>query len=193
MPRIFSPDENYNSTQGYVDFVNGAAVLAASETAAIAFFNAEGYTVDAAKDYLTPFDTLTLEQIQDICDYAGISWDAHDSKYTVIRKLEVGMDSGMTSALTVTSTKGAQAGKSTIAVSKGAAAAGNVYKYKIADAAAPKLYYGDKADSTWTTIATGTELTDLTTGHKLGLVECLADGSFVYGYGSVTIDATPGD
>ena len=58
MPRIFAPNEGVNTNAGTVDFVNGAAAVAVTETEAIALFTAAGCDIDTSKNALTALDTL---------------------------------------------------------------------------------------------------------------------------------------
>ena len=189
MPRIFSALEG-NTSAGFVDFVNGAAAVPAAATSAIAYFTAAGYTVDASKNTLTVFDTLTEAQLRDICAYTGVAVLAGDTKAQVVRKLETGINTDMIIALTVTSVQTAVLGESTITVTAPAKGATNIYKYKAA-VAAPVLLYGDEPDATWKTFASGADITPLTTDEHIAVVECNAAGDFVLGYGEVVIAATP--
>lgn len=190
MPRIFAPNEDYNSNAGAVDFVNGAAAVAATETSAIAYFTAEGCDIDTSKNALTPLDRMTREDLDDIASYLGITLVPADGKADVIKDIEDLISTHLLGALTVTSTDTAQAGESVIAVTDALDAPTNIHKYK-AGAAATALRYGDAPDSTWTTFTSGDTLTGLTTGHHCSVVECNAAGTFVYNYGDVVIDATP--
>jgi hypothetical protein len=192
MPRIFAPKEDYNATQGYVDFVNGAAALPSTATAGIAYFTDEGFTVDTSKNALTAMDELTREQIDGISSYLGVALDPADTKAQVIRKIETAVSTLKIGTLTVTTTDTEVLGESVIAVTNPAKGATNIYKYKAAAAASP-LLYGDTPDSTWKTFASGDTLAGLSTGHHCSVVECNAAGTFVYNYGDVVIDATPGD
>lgn len=189
MPRIFAVKDDYTSIDA--GFVNGAGDVPVTDTAAIAWYTANGFTVDTSKNTLTVFDTLTEDQIRAICAYTGVTVLAGDTKAQVIRKLETGISTDTLISLTVTSVQTAEAGHSTITVTAPAKAVGtNIYKYKSA-AAAPTLLYGDCPDTTWTTFASGADITPLTTGHHIAVVECDATGAFVYGYGEVVVDATP--
>jgi hypothetical protein len=189
MPRIFAPKEDYNANQGYVDFVNGAAALPVTATAGIAYFTAEGFTVDTSKNALTAMDELTREQIDGISSYLGVALVPADTKAQVIRKIETAVSALKLGALTVASTDTLVEGESVIAVTE-ALTGTNIHKYKAAAAASP-LLYGDTPDSTWKTFTSGATLTGLTTGHHCSVVECKVDGTFVYKYGDVVIDATP--
>ena len=190
MPRIFAPNEDYTSTQNYLNFTNGAAAVAASDTGAIAYFAAELCTIDTNKNALTVMDTMTRAQINGISAYLGVALDPTDTKAQVIRKIEAAVSALKIITLTVTSTKTAEADKSTIAVTAPALGATHIYKYKAA-VAAPVLLYGDEPDATWKTFASGADITPLTPGDHIAVVECNAAGDFVLGYGEVVIAATP--
>ena len=189
MPRIFSALEGSTSA-GFVDFVNGAAAVPATATSAIAYFTAAGYTIDTNKNTLTVMDTMTRAQINGISSYLGVPLDPTDTKAQVIRKIETAVSPLKIITLTVTSTKTAVADKSTIAVTNPALGANHIYKYKAA-VAAPVLLYGDEPDATWKTFASGADITPLTTGDHIAVVECNAAGDFVLGYGTAEIAATP--
>ena len=190
MPRIFAPNEEYTSTQNYLNFTNGAAAVAATDTDAIAYFTAEDCTIDNSKHKLTVMDTMTREQINGISAYLGGALDPDDTKAGVIRKIETAVSALKLGApLTVASTDTTEAGESVIDVTE-ALTGTNIHKYKAAAAASP-LLYGDTPDSTWKTFTSGATLTGLTTGHHCSVVECKVDGTFVYKYGDVVIDATP--
>lgn len=171
MPRIFAVDPAYNSTQGYVDFVNGAAAIPATSTAAIAYFTAEGFTIDTNRNTLSPFDTLTEDKLREICAYAGTAVLAGDTKYQVIRKLETGLSAISLTALTVASVAhAADMGKTTVTIAE-AVGAGNTYYYKIA-AAAPAPLYGDEVDSTWTACTSPLHVAS-TTGLNITVVRAV--------------------
>ena len=187
MPRIFSALEGSTSA-GFVDFVNGAAAVPAAATSAIAHFTAAGYTIDTNKNTLTAMDTMTRAQIDGISAYLGVALVPADTKAQVIRKIEVAVSALKIFTLTVTSTKTAEANKSTIAVTNPAKGATNIYKYKAA-VAAPVLLYGDEPDATWKTFTSGAVITPLTDGEHIAVVECNAAGDFVLGYGTIEIDA----
>lgn len=191
MPRIFAPLEG-NTSAGAVDFVNGAAAVPATATYAIAYFTGAGYTVDNSKNALTAMDTMTRAQIDGISSYLGVALVPADTKAEVIRKIETAVSALKRGTLTVTTTDTEVLGESVIAVTNPEKGATNIYKYKAAAAASP-LLYGDTPDSTWKTFASGDTLAGLTTGHHCSVVECNAAGTFVYNYGDVVIDATPGD
>ena len=189
MPRIFAPNEGYNANQSETVFYNGAAAVAASETAAIAYFTAEGFDIDTSKNALTPLDKLSRDDLDDVATYLGITLVPADGKVDVVKDIEDLISTHLIGALTVTSTDTANAGESVIAVAE-ALTGTNIHKYKAA-AAATALRYGDAPNSTWTTFTSGDTLTGLTTGHHCSVVECNAAGTFVYNYGDVVIDATP--
>ena len=189
MPRIFSVKQDYNSVD--TGFENGAADVAATNARAIAYFTAEGFTVDTTKNTLTEMDKMTRTQLDAISSYLGVALVPGDTKAVLIGKIEAAVSTLKLISLTVTSVQTAEAGHSTITVTAPAkAAVTNIYKYKSA-AAAPSLKYGDEPDATWVTFASGADITPLTTAHHCAVVECNAAGTFVVGYGEVVVDATP--
>lgn len=192
MPRIFAPNEDYNATQGAVDFVNGAAAVAADATEAIAYFTAEHYDIDTAKDALTAMDTLPRATINAIATYLGIALVQGDGKMDVINDIEDWIsaikwaDAAYT--LTVASTDGAVLGDSDIAITAPNPRLGTAFYYKTHATTAPAIRYMDKLPATgWTLITTGTDIT-ATTGHKIAVVDVNAAG-YVVSYGSDTIDS----
>lgn len=185
MPRVFSTDPHYNSSQGHVDFVNGAAALPASATGAIAYFTAEGFTIDTSKNALTPYDTLTLAQIRAICDFLGCAYLVGDTKAQVIRKLETSLSAKYIGALTVASIAGTASGDTNITVTE-ALTGTNVHKYKTHATTAPAILYGDHVDATWLALTSGADIT-ATTGHKIAVVECDPVTGFVYKRGTANI------
>jgi hypothetical protein len=189
MPRIFAPNEEWDYNQGDYEVFNGAFAIPATETAAIAYFTAEGFDVDTSKNALTPLDKLSRDDLDDIATYLGITLVPADGKMDVVKDIEDLISTHLLGALTVSSTDTAVLGESVIAVTE-ALTGTNIHKYKAA-AAATALRYGDAPDSTWTTFTSGATLTGLTTGHHCSVVECNAAGTFVYKYGDVVIDATP--
>ena len=191
MPRIFAPNEDWDYNQGDYEVFNGAFAIPATETAAIAYFTAEGFDVDTSKNALTPLDKLSRDDLDDIATYLGIALVPGDGKMDVVKDIEDLISTHLRVTLTVTTTETAKAGESVIAVTEALDAPTNIHKYKAA-AAATSLRYGDAPDSTWTTFVSGATLTGLTTGHHCSVVECNAAGTFVYNYGDVVIDATPG-
>lgn len=182
MPRIFAPNEAYNSTQGYVDFINGAAAVPATATEAIAFFTAKGLDVDVSKHALTVLDTLTRAQLNAIATYFGITLDPADGKLEVIRDIEAFVSTAKLTALTVTSVAGTAQGDTKITVA-GEGAGQLVYKVTT-DALTPlyKDYAGD-----WTEFTDGDDIT-AATGKKINVAEINADG-YIVGFGSQTVTA----
>lgn len=188
MPRIFAPNETYNSTAGAVDFVNGAAAVSEKSANAIALFTALGFDVDHNKNILTALDTLTADQIRALCDYQGIAYLPADDKYAVIRKFETSVSTAKLGALTVASVAhGATMGKTVITVTEPLTGT-NVHKYKTNAAIAPAPLYGDIADSTWTVMTSGAVAgITATTGHLITVVECDVLTGFIYKSGNDTV------
>ena len=182
MPRIFAPNEAFNSTQGYVDFVNGAAAVPASASAAIAFFTAEGFDVDASKHALTVLDTLTRAQLDAIAAYCGITLVPADGKYEVIRDIEAFVSTAKLTALTVTSVAGTDQGDTKITV---AGEGTGQLVYKITDAALTPLYKDYAGD--WTEFTDGDDIT-AATGKKVNVAEIDANG-YILGFDSETVTA----
>lgn len=182
MPRIFAPHEGFNSTQGYVDFVNGAAAVSASASAAIAFFTAKGFDMDNSKHVLTELDKLSRAQLNAIAAYCGIALVPADGKLEVIRDIEAFVSTAKLTALTVTSVAGTESGDTKITV---AGESTGQLKYKISDAALNPLYKDYAGD--WTSFADGADLT-AATGKKINVAEINADG-YIVGYGSQTVTA----
>lgn len=189
MPRIYAPNESHNMEWGEVDFVEGVATCAASAASAIAYFTAEGYTIDNSKHIRTLLDDLTPVQLRALCTYLRMTIDAGetpDTKYALVRAIEGEVSSKYIAAVTVASGAGASAGKTAITIT-----GAGTYKYKTAVTAAPALLYMDVPDSTWATIATGAEFTPTATHDKITVVKLDAKG-YVIGLGSDDITVNQG-
>ena len=187
MPRIFAPNEDYTSTQNYLNFTNGAAAVAATDTDAIAYFTAELCTIDDSKHELTVLDKLTREQINGISSYLGVALDSTDTKAEVIRKIEGAISTEFLGVLTVDSVAHDSKDGFTVVTITESLTGTNVHKYKVHATEAPAPLYGDEADSTWLPLTSGaTDGLELTTGHKITVVECTAAG-FIVGRGNDTI------
>lgn len=72
MARIYSLNETHNCDYG-VDFVNGVAAVPDANTALIAWFDDNGYSVVSGSDTLSPWDLLPAEQLRIFAPYAGIN------------------------------------------------------------------------------------------------------------------------
>lgn len=189
MARVFAPDSTYNSTMGYADFINGAAVIPEGDSAAEAYFTAEDFDVDTNKHILTPIDKLSRADVNNISTYFGVALDQTDTKYEVIRKIEGAISVLKIGApLTVASTPGTDSGQTQVAVTEGLTGA-NVHRYKIHPTVAPAPLYGDTADDTWTDFTSGDATIDATDGHLITVVECNPVTGFIYHKGSATVDS----
>jgi len=191
MPRIFAPNEEYTSTQNYLNFTNGAAAVAATDTDAIAYFTAEDCTIDNSKHKLTVMDTMTRAQINGISAYLGGALDPDDTKAEVIRKIETAVSALKLVPLTVASVPHESKDGFTVITVSEALTGTNVHKYKVHATDAPTPLYGDEADSTWLPLTSGaTGGIELTTGHKITVVACTTAG-FIVGSGNDTVDSKP--
>lgn len=72
MARIYAVNPDHTVDYG-VDFINGAAAVPDANTTLVNWFIAKGYTVVPGSDTLSPWDYLTLEQLQVFAPYAGIT------------------------------------------------------------------------------------------------------------------------
>lgn len=181
MPRIYAPNEAHSMAWGEVDFTEGVAVCAASAASAIAFFTAEGYTIDSSKHVRTLLDDLTPAQLRALCAYLGMTIDQGDdpdTKHTLVRAIEGDISTKYISVVTVASTAGTATGDSDIAIT-----GAGTYKYKTAKDTAPALLYMDYPDSTWLDIETGDDITPTATHNKITVVKVDANG-YVIGLGS---------
>jgi hypothetical protein len=189
MPRIYAPNEQHNYTPGDVDFVNGAAAVAAD--ADTSWFAAQGYAIDNSKHVLTLIDTLTSAQLRAMCAYLGITVDAGetpDTKQALVRAVETSVSAKYIAAVTVASTAGATLGTSDIAIT-----GAGTYKYKTAATTAPALLYMDVPDDTWEDIETGDDIEPMASGHdKIGVVKLNAAG-YVIGFGSDDLTLNDGN
>ena len=187
MPRIFAPHDDHAFNAGGVPFKNGAAALPEGHASLPFFSAAKGYDVDASKHALTPLDTLSRADLNSIAAYMGITLDPTDGKYEVIRDIEGLISTHLLGALTVASVAhGTKVGFTVITVTE-ALTGTNVHKYKTHATKAPAPLYGDIADSTWLPLTSGaTDGIELTTGHKITVVECTTAG-FIVGSGNDTV------
>ena len=185
MPRIFAPNEDYTSTQNYLNFTNGAAAVAATDTDAIAYFTAESYTIDDSKHELTVMDTMTRAQINGISAYRGVALESTDTKAQVIRKIEGAISTKFIDEITVSSlAHDSDVGQTTVTIT-GDAGAGNAYYYKTAKNTAPAKLYGDKVDSTWkvcTALIFSFEPT--ATHNKITVVKAVVATGFIIAIGN---------
>lgn len=195
MPRIFAPNENYTSTQNYLNFTNGAAAVASTDAGAIAYFTAELCDIDTSKHALTVLDTLPRATLNSIATYLGITLDPTDGKYEVIRDIEGLISTHLLTPLTVTSVAHADTVGNTVltVASGGVGGAANGYYYKAA-AVAPAPLYGDQADATWTLMTTGAAAgVPLTTGENVTVVEAVKATGFIFASGSDEVASKAGD
>jgi len=176
MPRLYADNPEHNMSWGEVDFINGVAAVAAG--ADTSYFTAASYAVDASKNAVTLFDTLTVAQLKTLCDYLGVSYASDVTKQTIVRAIETSFSAKYLASVTVASTAGAAIGDSDIAIT-----GEGTYKYKTAATTAPTLLYMDYPDSTWTTITTGTDITPASGHDKITVVKIDDDG-YVIGLGS---------
>ena len=187
MPRIFAPNDEHNFNAGGVQFVNGAAALAKDHDS-LPFFAAEkGYIVDNSKHTLTALDTLPRATLDAIAAYMGITLVPADGKLEVIRDIEGMISTAKLGALTVESVAHASKDGFTVITVTEALTGTNVHKYKVHATEAPAPLYGDEADASWLPLISGaTDGIELTTGHKITVVECTTAG-FIVGSGNDTV------
>ena len=182
MPRIFAPNEDYTSTQNYLNFTNGAAAVAATDTDAIAYFTAESCDIDYSKHELTVLDKLTREQIDQIATYLGITLDPTDGKMEVIRDIEDYVSDIELTTLTVTSVAGSTVGDTKV-TSTGQGAGQLVYK--ISETALTPLYMDSAAG--WTEFDDGDDITAASLTH-VNVAEVDKNG-YILGFGSQSVTA----
>jgi|GEM_PF-4461643 len=188
MPRIYAPNESHEMTWGEVDFIKGVAACPASATSAIAFFTANGYTIDNSKHIRTLLDDLTPEQLRALCGYLGMTIDQGedpDTKYALVRAIEGEISSKYLATVTITSEAGTTAGKTKITIT----GAGS-YKYKTAKDNAPAPLYMDDA-SDWDDITSGDEFEPAENHNKITVVKVNNKG-YVIGKGTATITVNSG-
>lgn len=63
MPRIYSPNENYNGISAGVEFINGVGAVETSNTNAINWLLSKGYSKDDTKHELSQWDKLTKGEL----------------------------------------------------------------------------------------------------------------------------------
>lgn len=187
MPRIFAPHDGHSFNAGGVQFVNGAAALA-KDHASLPFFASEkGYDVDNSKHALTALDTLPRATLDAIAAYMGITLVPADGKLEVIRDIEGMISTAKLGTLTVASVAHASKVGFTVITVTEALTGTNVHKYKVHATEAPAPLYGDEADASWLPLTSGaTGGIELTTGHKITVVECTTAG-FIVGSGNDTV------
>ena len=187
MPRIFAPHDEHEFNAGGVPFVNGAAALAKDHASLPFFASAKGYVVDESKHILTAIDTLPRATLDAIAAYMGITLDPTDGKYEVIRDIEGAISTLKLGALTVASVAHASKVGFTVITVTEALTGTNVHKYTTHATEAPAPLYGDEADASWLPLTSGaTGGIELTTGHKITVVECTTAG-FIVGSGNDTV------
>jgi hypothetical protein len=180
MPRIYSPNEEHIYTPGDVDFINGAAAVAAGTNTN--WFNAQGYAIDNSKHALTLLDRLTSVELRELCAWLGVTVDQGedpDTKQALVRAVETSISAKYLAAVTVVSTAGATEGTSDIAIT-----GAGTYKYKTAATTAPALLFKDVPDDTWLDIETGDDIEPMETGDDKITVIKLNAGGYVIGLGS---------
>jgi len=91
MPRIYSVNESHNCDFG-VDFFNGVAAVSQLDTQSIAWFTAKGYKVLDGQDFLSFWDTLTVEQVTTIANAAGVTTE-DKKKWEIVTGLETALKS----------------------------------------------------------------------------------------------------
>ena len=186
MPRIFAPKEDVSTSAGTVDFVNGAAAVAETETEAIALFTAAGCDIDNSKHALTALDVLPRATLDAVSLYLGVALTPNDGKLDVVRDIENVISTHLLTALTVTSVAhGTTVGNTVLTVTVGGVGgATNGYYYKAA-AVAPAPLYGDQVDSTWTLMTSGAAAgVPLTTGDFVTIVEAVKATGFIFAAGN---------
>ena len=167
--------------------MNGAAALA-KDHASLPFFASEkGYDVDNSKHALTALDTLPRATLDAIAAYMGITLVPADGKLEVIRDIEGMISTAKLGTLTVASVAHASKVGFTVITVTEALTGTNVHKYKTHATEAPAPLYGDEADASWLPLTSGaTGGIELTTGHKITVVECTTAG-FIVGSGNDTV------
>lgn len=187
MPRIFAPNDEHNFNAGGVQFVNGAAVLAKDHASLPFFASAKGYDVDNSKHTLTAIDTLPRTTLDSIATYMGITLVPTDGKLDVIRDIEGLISTHLLGELTVASVAHASKDGFTVITVTESLTGTNIHKYKTHATKAPAPLYGDEADASWLPLTSGaTGGIELTTGHKITVVECTTEG-FIVGSGNDTV------
>jgi hypothetical protein len=111
-------------TWGEVDFTNGVAAVAVD--ADTDYFDAEGYAIDTSKHVLTLLDTLTITQLQQLCNYLGVSYTSETTKQALVRAIETSVSTKYIAEVVVTSGAGSlKAGTLTINVASALLAGGS--------------------------------------------------------------------
>ncbi|NCB52465.1 MAG: hypothetical protein EOM54_11405 [Clostridia bacterium] len=183
MPRIYADVESHSMDWGAVAFTNGAAAVPyGSDTA---YWTDKGYALDANKDVLTIWDTLTRGQLEEICDYYGISYTDETAKQAMVRAIESAVSTAKLTALTVTSSAGTAVGDSNIDVTGEIGTSGNKLYYKLGTAVLTP-YYKDQINAGWTEFEDNDDITPGATDTKITVVETNAAGE-ILALGSATL------
>lgn len=183
MPRIYSPNEEHNYTPGEVDFIHGAAAVAAD--ADTGWFEEQHYSIDNSKHVLTLLDRLTPAELREFCVWLGITIDQGenpDTKQALVRAIECSLSTKYLAAVTIVSTAGATEGTSDIAIT-----GAGTYKYKTGKTTAPALLFKDVPDKTWLEIETGDDISPAAVDHDKITVVKLDDDGYVIGLGSTDL------
>lgn len=72
MTRIYAPNTGYTTDHG-VDFINGAAAVLDADIETIEWFQNNGFEIVAGSSVLSPWDRLTVEELNRFAPYASIN------------------------------------------------------------------------------------------------------------------------
>jgi hypothetical protein len=178
MPRIYAPNEDHTMAWGAIDFFNGVSAVPAGIN--VAWFTANGYTIDNSKHVTTLLDDLTAAKLRLLCAYLGITIDAGedpDSKHTLVRAIEGSISTKYFGSVTVSSAAGTEVGDSAITITGEGA-----YKYKTAATTAPAPLFRDNV-ADWDDIETGDNITPAEGHDKIAVALVDANG-YVLALGS---------
>lgn len=89
MARIYSDNEAHNCDYG-IDFINGVAAVADSETALLAWLTAKGYTVVTGSNVLSNWDKMTTAELVVIAPYCGVD-PAGKTKAQLVAAIETAL------------------------------------------------------------------------------------------------------
>jgi len=162
MPRIYAPNEGHIMEWGAVDFINGVAAVAADVDTAFFEDVHKGYIIDDSKHVLTIFDKATREQLEEVCDYIGVTYLPANTKNDLVRLIEGYISAANITALTVASVAGSESGDTKITVANDIGADGNILVYHVAIAAVAPLYKDVLPTTGWTTFTSGSDITAAT-------------------------------
>ena len=184
MPRIYAKNPEHKNDWAAVVFENGAAAVPAGGDTSYFSAHSSDYTIDASKDSLELWDTMTVAQLDDFYTWLGETPSGSDSKYQKVRKIETSLSAKYLGSVTASSGAATTTdGKTKITITS----PGDYdYWLKTAKTTAPAALYGDvpTAEDGWQKLTLSTGVADEVspnagTDNKFTVVKVSADGRVI--------------